>query len=75
MNTDLTLLVHRLTAALAFLLRLSPFYETQLRGLLEVLQSQETLQSKLAKGGCGENGVQKPEVRELVNEVASKLCV
>ncbi|KAH9847895.1 DUF862-domain-containing protein [Lenzites betulinus] len=67
--------VHRLTAALAFLLRLSPFYETQLRGLLEVLQSQETLQSKLAKGGCGENGVQKPEVRKLVNEVASKLCV
>ncbi|KAI0821985.1 DUF862-domain-containing protein [Trametes gibbosa] len=67
--------VHRLTAALAFLLRLSPFYETQLRGLLEVLQSRETLQSKLAKGGCGEKGVQKPEVRKLVGEVAGKLCV
>ncbi|KAI0763635.1 PPPDE putative peptidase domain-containing protein [Trametes elegans] len=66
--------VHRLTAALAFLLRLSPFYETQLAGLLEVLQSRETLKSKLAKGGCGENGVQKPEVRKLVEEVADKLC-
>ncbi|KAI0631986.1 PPPDE putative peptidase domain-containing protein [Trametes polyzona] len=66
--------VHRLTAALAFLLRLSPFYETQLRGLLEVLQSRETLKSKLAKGGCGEEGVQKLEVRKLVEEVADKLC-
>ncbi|KAI0352609.1 DUF862-domain-containing protein [Trametes cingulata] len=66
--------VHRLTAALAFLLRLSPFYESQLKGLLEVLQSREALKSKLAKGGCGENGVQKPEVRKLVQEVADKLC-
>ncbi|KAI8986183.1 DUF862-domain-containing protein [Trametes punicea] len=66
--------VHRLTAALAFLLRLSPFYESQLASLLEVLQSRETLKSKLAKGGCGENGVQKPEVRKLVEEVARELC-
>ncbi|KAI0333739.1 DUF862-domain-containing protein [Cubamyces sp. BRFM 1775] len=66
--------VHRLTAALAFLLRLSPFYESQLASLLEVLQSRETLKRKLAKGGCGENGVQKPEVRKLVTEVAEKLC-
>ncbi|KAL1950630.1 hypothetical protein VTO73DRAFT_5754 [Trametes versicolor] len=65
--------VHRLTAALAFLLRLSPFYESQLQGLLEVLQSRETLKSKLAHGGCGESGVQKPEVRKLVVEVAEKL--
>ncbi|CDO71680.1 hypothetical protein BN946_scf184915.g24 [Trametes cinnabarina] len=67
--------VHRLTAALAFLLRLSPFYESQLASLLEVLQSKETLKGKLQKGGCGENGVQKPEVRKLVEEVAEKLCV
>lgn len=64
-----------MTAALAFLLRLSPFYESQLQGLLEVLQSRETLKSKLAQGGCGESGVQKPEVRKLVVEVAEKLCV
>ena len=67
-------IVHRPTAALAFLLRLSPFYESQLASLLEVLQSRETLKGKLAKGGCGENGVQKPEVRRLVAEVAEKLC-
>ncbi|KAI9058199.1 DUF862-domain-containing protein [Trametes sanguinea] len=66
--------VHRLTAALAFLLRLSPFYESQLASLLEVLQSRDTLKKKLGKGGCGENGVQKPEVRKLVEEVAEKLC-
>ncbi|PIL22395.1 hypothetical protein GSI_15083 [Ganoderma sinense ZZ0214-1] len=66
--------VHRLVAALAFLLRLSPSYEGQLAPLLEVLQSRETLESKLHKGGCGENGVQKPEVRKLIQEVAAKLC-
>ncbi|RDX49944.1 DUF862-domain-containing protein [Lentinus brumalis] len=66
--------VHRLVAALAFLLRLSPFYEGQLASLLEVLQSRETLKSKLEKGGCGESGVQKPEVRKLIEEVAEKLC-
>ncbi|TBU44488.1 PPPDE putative peptidase domain-containing protein [Dichomitus squalens] len=66
--------VHRLVAALAFLLRLSPSYEGQLGPLLEVLQARDTLKSKLEKGGCGENGVQKPEVRKLVEEVATKLC-
>ena len=66
--------VHRLTAALAFLLRLSPVYESQLVPFLEVLQARETLKGKLQKGGCGENGVQKPEVRKLVLEVAEKLC-
>ncbi|KAI0685795.1 PPPDE putative peptidase domain-containing protein [Cerioporus squamosus] len=66
--------VHRLVAALAFLLRLSPSYEGQLASLLEVLQSRETLKSKLEKGGCGESGVQKPEVRKLIEEVAEKLC-
>ena len=68
-------LVHRLVAALAFLLRLSPSYDGQLTSLLEVLQSRETLKSKLGKGGCGENGVQKPEVRKLIEEVAEKLCL
>ena len=66
--------VHRLVAALAFLLRLSPSYEGQLAPLLEVLQSRETLEGKLQKGVCGENGVQKPEVRKLIQEVAAKLC-
>jgi hypothetical protein len=66
--------VHRLTACLAFLLRLSPFYEQQLVPLLEILQSQSHLKLKLEKGGCGESGVQKKEVRKLVEEVASKLC-
>ena len=66
--------VHRLVAALAFLLRLSPSYEGQLAPLLEVLQSRETLEGKLEKGGCGEKGVQKPEVRKLIQEVARKLC-
>ncbi|RPD62239.1 DUF862-domain-containing protein [Lentinus tigrinus ALCF2SS1-7] len=66
--------VHRLVAALAFLLRLSPSYEGQLASLLEVLQSRDTLRSKLEKGGCGESGVQKPEMRKLIEEVAGKLC-
>jgi hypothetical protein len=66
--------VHRLTACLAFLLRLSPFYDEQLVPLLEVLQSRSHLKSKLGKGGCGESGVQKKEVKKLVEEVADKLC-
>ena len=66
--------VHRLTACLAFLLRLSPFYGEQLVPLLEILQSQSHLKSKLEKGGCGESGVRKKEIRKLVEEVAGKLC-
>ncbi|KAL1660602.1 PPPDE putative peptidase domain-containing protein [Schizophyllum commune] len=66
--------VHRLTACLAFLLRLSPFYDTQVVPLLEVLQAKNILLGKLEKGGCGENGVLKPEIRGLVEEVAQKLC-
>jgi desumoylating isopeptidase 1 len=66
--------VHRLTASLAFLLRLSPFYEGQLMALLQVLQSQAVLNRKLAKNGCGDNGVSKKDVRRLVMEVAEKLC-
>ncbi|OCH87713.1 DUF862-domain-containing protein [Obba rivulosa] len=66
--------VHRLTAAVAFMLRLSPVYDAQLAPLLEVLQARDTLKSKLERGGCGEQGVQKKDVRKLVEEVAEKLC-
>ncbi|KZT11835.1 DUF862-domain-containing protein [Laetiporus sulphureus 93-53] len=66
--------VHRLTASLAFLLRLSPTYDTQIVPLLESLQARDTLKGKLQRGGCGEQGVQKKEVRNLVVEVAEKLC-
>ena len=66
--------VHRLVAALAFMLRLSPSFEGQLASMLEVLESKKTLKSKVEKGGCGEAGVQKPEVRKLIEEVAEKLC-
>ncbi|KAK7056967.1 hypothetical protein VNI00_002685 [Paramarasmius palmivorus] len=63
--------VHRLTASLGCLLRLSPFYETQLNPLLDVLQARQVLQSKLAAGGCGEKGVQKTEVKKLVEEMTN----
>ncbi|KAH8114642.1 DUF862-domain-containing protein [Phellopilus nigrolimitatus] len=68
--------VHRLTAALAFVLHLSPFYETQLKPLLEVLQVHDVLRAKLAGGseGCGVKGVSKKEVKVLIEEVAGKLC-
>ncbi|KIK57138.1 hypothetical protein GYMLUDRAFT_75661 [Collybiopsis luxurians FD-317 M1] len=66
--------VHRLTASLGCLLRLSPFYESQIKSLLEVLQAKRVLRSKLGKGGCGEEGVRKGEVRRLVEEVADRLC-
>ena len=59
--------VHRLTAALAFLLRLSPVYESQIVPLLEVLQARETLTQKM-------DMLQKKDVRSLVDQVASKLC-
>ncbi|KAG6889127.1 hypothetical protein C0992_006349 [Termitomyces sp. T32_za158] len=66
--------VHRLTASLACLLRVSPAYENQLSPLLEVLQARDVLKQKLTKGGCGEEGVTKKDVRKLVEEVANKLC-
>lgn len=66
-------IVHRLTASLALLLRLSPFLE-QLTPLLEVLQARKILKEKLERGGCGEAGVVKKEVRKLIGEVAEKLC-
>ncbi|KII86619.1 hypothetical protein PLICRDRAFT_113667 [Plicaturopsis crispa FD-325 SS-3] len=62
--------VHRLTASLALLLRLSPYYETHHAPLLEVLQTREVLKSKVEEGGV----VKKKEVKALVEEVAGKLC-
>jgi desumoylating isopeptidase 1 len=68
-------LVHRLTATLALLLRFSPAYEVQLAPLLEVLQSQEVLVRKIGKQGQGVVwGKKEKEVRRLVEEVAAKLC-
>jgi hypothetical protein len=64
--------VHRLTATLAFLIRLSPFYQDELAPLLGVLQVSETLKGKLA--GDGKLKVQKKEIRALVMEVADRLC-
>lgn len=68
--------VHRLTASLAFLTHLSPFYDTQLKPLMEVLQAKQVVLSKLKGGeaGCGEKGVAKAEVRKLIEEVARGLC-
>ncbi|KAH9002673.1 DUF862-domain-containing protein [Lactarius hatsudake] len=64
--------VHRLTATLAFLIRLSPFYQDQLVTLLGVLQVQETLKGKLAEDG--QLRMKKKEIRALVAEVAQQLC-
>lgn len=64
--------MHRLTATLAFLIRLSPFYQDQLVPLLSVLQVKETLEGKLASEG--KLRLKKKEVRALVREVADGLC-
>jgi len=68
--------VHRLAASLGFFLRLSPQYESQIRPLLEVLQSRQILKGKLTKGlgWNAEGGIAKKDVRKLVEEVATKLC-
>ncbi|KAL0581184.1 hypothetical protein V5O48_000874 [Marasmius crinis-equi] len=66
--------VHRLVASLGCLLRMSPFYDSQLSPLLEVLQAKQTLKAKLRPGECGEKGLEKKDVRKLVEEVADKLC-
>ncbi|KAF5324515.1 hypothetical protein D9611_004484 [Ephemerocybe angulata] len=69
-------IVHRLTACLAFLVRLSPGWESNVKPLLEVLQTREILKGKLRKGDGwnGASGVTKKEIRRLVEEVADKLC-
>ena len=70
------ILVHRLTAALALLLYLSPFYSTHTKSLLEALEVRDILLSKLRGGheGFGGTGLQKTEVKKLVEEVAKELC-
>ncbi|TDL23184.1 DUF862-domain-containing protein [Rickenella mellea] len=68
--------VHRLTASLAFILHLSPYYEVQLKPLLDVLQARVILLAKWkgGNGGLGEQGLSKKDVRRLVEEVARNLC-
>ena len=53
-----------------------PGYETQVKPLLEVLQSRDILKRKLTKGDGwdGEGGISKKDARKLVSEVAEKLC-
>jgi len=65
-------LVHRLTATLAFLIRLSPSYQSRLRPLLWDLNVRTVLKGKLAENGT--LTVRTEEVRELVMEVAGRLC-
>lgn len=76
LNAHVFCLVHRLTASLAFFIHLSPYYDTQLKPLLEVLQAQDVLKAKLSGGadGCGEKGVVKKDVRKLIDEVAKTFC-
>jgi hypothetical protein len=64
-------LVHRLTATLAFLTLLSPFYEDEPVALLSVLQVGERLKGKLAEDG--KLKVRK-EIRALLEDVADQLC-
>jgi desumoylating isopeptidase 1 len=66
--------VHRLTAAFALAIYLSPCFEEEVTPLLEVLQAKETLLSKLDPEMFGGKGVSKKEVKELIQEVATKLC-
>ena len=71
-STFLFNLVHRLTATLAFLIRLSLFDKDQLVTLLSALQMGETLKGKLADDG--KLKVRKMEMRALAGEVADQLC-
>lgn len=65
--------VHRLTASLAFIVHLSPYFGDSLGPLLEVLSAKDVLHKKLEAGGCGEKGVVKDEIRRLIRETES-LC-
>lgn len=67
-------IIHRLTACLAFFLRFSPVHDSHVGPLLEVLQAKDTLKAKLAKGGCGEEGVKSVALRKLITQVADNLC-
>ena len=66
--------VRRLTSALAFLLHLSPIYDTELAPLMETLNSQDLLMQKIVNGVGGVVWGNDSEVRLLVEEVAKKLC-
>ncbi|KAG8902083.1 hypothetical protein FRC00_002002 [Tulasnella sp. 408] len=65
--------VHRLTASLAFIVHLSPYFNDSLGPLLEVLSAKDVLHKKLEAGGCGEKGVMKDDIRRLIRETES-LC-
>ncbi|KIM24661.1 hypothetical protein M408DRAFT_17525 [Serendipita vermifera MAFF 305830] len=61
--------LHRLVTCLGLLVHLSPHLE-EMRSLLDVLQTREMLQSKLADKTL----VQKVPVRKLIKEIADELC-
>lgn len=62
--------VHRLTAALAFTVRLSPFWSS-IQGVLQLLQCKEVLESKLSGSGWSKSeGVgQKSSARKIIQDV------
>lgn len=62
------LIVHRLTASLAFLLYLSPSWTTTLSDFVQVLDITAILQAKMTKGI-----VKKTEVVKLVRDVV-EIC-
>lgn len=64
--------MHRLVAALGFLVHLSPHLE-QVVSLLEVLQAKSVLEGKLSPGGCGEKGVASPQAKQLIQELGKHL--
>lgn len=72
--------VHRLTASLAFLVRLSPFYSTRILPLLKETEVRWILLRKLeldpatGNGFSKNGGITRKEVRAFVEEVALKLC-
>ena len=66
--------MHRLTAALAFFIHLSPFYDSEIKPLLEVLQIKEVLRSKLVVD-LGKLEIDSADIRSLIKEVSDKLCV
>ncbi|WWD09099.1 hypothetical protein V865_007219 [Kwoniella europaea PYCC6329] len=58
---------HRLLAALAMIIYLSPKYESDTKSLLEVLGAKDTIYKK-------SRGWKKKEVKKLGEEIAGKLC-
>ncbi|KAF8737126.1 hypothetical protein AX14_013405 [Amanita brunnescens Koide BX004] len=62
--------VHRLTAALAFIVRLSPFWSS-IQSVLQVLQCKEVLESKLSGSGWSKSGGVGQGARKIIQEVIS----